>query len=748
LNKTPVNPKEPKEFAQRGIMPMEISRHDENWASGSDGGGRNLLGIIILELGNEFIAPEKGAIPDPHAAYEALLQSKANNIKHDALRRYVGKNEVTGKSYHVMDYTIPAVGQPKVQPIRALPAHIKPQSAMGRTLAKIQEKNNATDITLVDDRGQPDKKVVQITLASSQDAAKFAKFAGNAPTNGNEVFLGEDRAANIFQKLGIETHGRANPRPMLDSLKFEHTQNNLSASLGLGQPAKESVKKASSKASQANSLENYYVPYVDDKTKSNISAYDQANQIFTEMQQRLLADSSAKIAITYSANGDQCKNVTDGYLSGKYSLGGGNQAVVFKHLAEKIQKAKLQDKLHILPIATMKHSNDVGKIDTNDVNRDMANIAQHAGDGWQVLGLQNTKTPNPDHPYAIGGGIGVGFHSTEHSERIQDLMKAMEQGNYSDPTLDAAYKKGQAEGVALTTQVGKKKQPAKSSDANKNQKPVKVDDANKEQKPVTVGKVDDANKWQVAESSKEKLFDAKEGKKPVLKAAKEDKGKVDIILEEHVPVKMFSSMNPPEKKAKKEVRGKVNTQPDAIAFNQQLNAGISKHRRNPILQETDVTLKELTIQLNNPDLKEQLGIKSVRSKELRRFENNPGLEIEFEIKATEPGQENQTFKGYAEELPGKNEGDKPRVEYSIDKGMEQALEDAAIVRMCEMAVATAKPNTEFNLQDTPEAQRETVFNALNTAIAKKLEGGTFDEESVPKIVGFDAPEKRNSLGNP
>jgi len=725
-----------KEFARRGIMPMEISQHDENWASGIKGEGRNLLGLAILELGNDLISTEERTIFNPHKAYTELQQknsakvtvSKWNNntkktevtsedgvkdINFHAMRGYVNNKNKSGKAYNPMNHTIPTITQPKVkstialeQAARVLPSHIQSGSAMGRTLAKIQEQNNATDISLIDDRGRPDKKMVRITFTSPQDAANFAKFANNAPIDGSHVLLGEDRAPVIFQKLGIEKHGRQNPRPMLDSLKFEHNQNNISATLGQGQPAKQPIKKDSPKTQLNNKLENYYVPYLKNEKKGAsggyVSAIDQAQQIFDEMQRRLIQDPSAKVAITYSANGDQCKDITDGYSSGEYKIGGGNQAIVFGHLAKKIQEAGLQDRLHILPIATMKHSGNVGKVDADDVNRDMANVAQHAGSGWQVLGLQNTKTPDKNKPYAIGGGIGAGFHATSHSQRIQSLMKAMAQGDYSDPILDAAYKKGQADGVTLTTTSHKKMKHQSSESAGAN----------------------------MMEKEPTKLADS---------------------VEKLPPVKIFSSIKSikkePEKEDAKKIKKKSRAQPEAVTFSASLSAGISEHSRNLVIEESDLTLKELETQLQSDALQEQLGIKFIRTKDLTRFQNNPGLEIEFEIESADLEQTNQTFTGYAEELPGKKEGDKPRVEYSIDKGMEQRLEEAAIARMCEMAVATAKPNTEFNLQNTPAEQRDAVFNALNDAVAKKLEDGTFDEESLPKIVGFDVLEKGRKLSN-
>jgi hypothetical protein len=67
-----------KEFALKGIMPVEISQHDQTWASFTHGKGLNYLGIIILELGNHFLQQEdnrQGIITDPRAAWNSLKSS-------------------------------------------------------------------------------------------------------------------------------------------------------------------------------------------------------------------------------------------------------------------------------------------------------------------------------------------------------------------------------------------------------------------------------------------------------------------------------------------------------------------------------------------------------------------------------------------------------------------------------------------------------------------------------------------------
>ncbi len=189
---------------------------------------------------------------------------------------------------------------------------------------------------------------------------------------------------------------------------------------------------------------------------------------------------------------------------------------------------------------------------------------------------------------------------------------------------------------------------------------------------------------------------------------------------------------------KKEVRKKL----PPVVFSQTLSHDEPETNQSIVVQKSPLTLKELETRLNDTTLQEQLCIKSIRPKEVGH-----SLEVEFEIKLDKSGQKNQTFTGYIEELPKTSDENAPLIEYSIDKNMEQSLEKAAMKRMCEMAVATAKPNTEFNLEGTDEKQKKAIFNMLTDAIAQSLEDHTFDEKTAPKILGYDDLNKRKTLGH-
>lgn len=73
-------------YAKRGVFPVEISGSDSVWATGSNGDGKNLLGIAILEAANSFIDEKDRAIPDPWSAWNEYIQGKTSSFKHDVLK--------------------------------------------------------------------------------------------------------------------------------------------------------------------------------------------------------------------------------------------------------------------------------------------------------------------------------------------------------------------------------------------------------------------------------------------------------------------------------------------------------------------------------------------------------------------------------------------------------------------------------------------------------------------------------------
>lgn len=130
----------------------------------------------------------------------------------------------------------------------------------------------------------------------------------------------------------------------------------------------------------------------------------QAEEIISYFEDCLKAHPSYNIAITYSANSEQAEEIYKGYEGQKYSIGGGNQAAVFGHVADWIQKNGYQDRIHILPIPTCTKPGGKEVSTQNDVMFAMSNIKNHIDNDWIVLGLQNQKS-NTSHPFAVGGGV-------------------------------------------------------------------------------------------------------------------------------------------------------------------------------------------------------------------------------------------------------------------------------------------------------------------------------------------------------
>lgn len=80
------------DMAEQGIMPIEYSSKDSNWASGAKGDGANRLGILILEAGIDLLKA-KGKQPhadfrapnSPASAYKKIQQQNPSAFAHDNL---------------------------------------------------------------------------------------------------------------------------------------------------------------------------------------------------------------------------------------------------------------------------------------------------------------------------------------------------------------------------------------------------------------------------------------------------------------------------------------------------------------------------------------------------------------------------------------------------------------------------------------------------------------------------------------
>lgn len=75
------------DMAREGIFPVEMSQYDVNWASGPNGTGENMLGQLILELGNDYLKElgETPAITNPRQYYESFKSAHHQSLSHSNL---------------------------------------------------------------------------------------------------------------------------------------------------------------------------------------------------------------------------------------------------------------------------------------------------------------------------------------------------------------------------------------------------------------------------------------------------------------------------------------------------------------------------------------------------------------------------------------------------------------------------------------------------------------------------------------
>lgn len=157
---------------------------------------------------------------------------------------------------------------------------------------------------------------------------------------------------------------------------------------------------------------------------------EQAKAILDKTKE-LVANNTKGVAITYSANYGQTRDIERVYLSGGWNTqtGGANQAAVIQDMENLLASTyqHLQGKIHIVPISTM-NAYSTPAIPWNDdvhmgiVITDLDRIQNYLKDGWSVLGWQNQDTvSNPVHPYAVGGGVASTFPKAI-SDKVQKTL--------------------------------------------------------------------------------------------------------------------------------------------------------------------------------------------------------------------------------------------------------------------------------------------------------------------------------------
>jgi hypothetical protein len=160
---------------------------------------------------------------------------------------------------------------------------------------------------------------------------------------------------------------------------------------------------------------NFSLPFRNGVT--GVSAEDQAKAILQKSQE-LIKNGSKGVGIIYSANYGQTRRIEETYKRGDWftHTDGSNQAAVMCHMESLMrsnQYKELQGKLRIVPITTMNaYPGDLpvepwtDQVHMKLVKTDLERIKNYLEDGWDILGWQNQNTVNdPEHPYAIGGGI-------------------------------------------------------------------------------------------------------------------------------------------------------------------------------------------------------------------------------------------------------------------------------------------------------------------------------------------------------
>jgi hypothetical protein len=156
-----------------------------------------------------------------------------------------------------------------------------------------------------------------------------------------------------------------------------------------------------------------------------LSNDQQAIEILTKSKQ-LFAAGFPVVAITYSANEGQTRELVEAYAAGNYKadISGANQAEVMNSMETKLGEPAWQDlqmKMRIAPITTIPNpGTDALKI----AKADIARIHDQLKRGWAILGWQNqTTVGRPEHPYAIGGG--VASLSADVDKAIQGGLKSL-----------------------------------------------------------------------------------------------------------------------------------------------------------------------------------------------------------------------------------------------------------------------------------------------------------------------------------
>ncbi|MBN9231199.1 MAG: hypothetical protein BGO90_05000 [Legionella sp. 40-6] len=197
-----------------------------------------------------------------------------------------------------------------------------------------------------------------------------------------------------------------------------------------------------------------------------------------EISPKLTADPAAKLGLLYAANQTQADSIYDNYAQNKMgTIAGSGQAEVFAALNKIINDEGMQNRVHVLPIATSVS----GGADTPAENRvskksldvDLANVLAHQNNGFEVMGFgrlpsydaqgrpYNDANPRPENlqknEFSIGGGNSVEFikdqaflHNKSRHQYVQQQLELMSQNQVDQ--LDEGIKSELPQAVTNLTQ--------------------------------------------------------------------------------------------------------------------------------------------------------------------------------------------------------------------------------------------------------------------------------------------------------
>jgi hypothetical protein len=207
----------------------------------------------------------------------------------------------------------------------------------------------------------------------------------------------------------------------------------------------------------------------------------QALRIFNLLQKELNENSGQKIGLLYAANNDQALALRDSQLiAGKSiaAINGSGQALLFAELVKLINKNKLMDRIHILPMSTSMHGgNNAGKnaVSTAIIDRDVNYAENHIKAGFKVYGVPRMNKDGSLHAdYAIGGGVSKAWLEVTFPELggrtqnqyLQEKLNGLEKKyNHAKKATAAPTAKGTPVAKAATPA------PAKAVPATNKKKP-------------------------------------------------------------------------------------------------------------------------------------------------------------------------------------------------------------------------------------------------------------------------------------